>query len=37
MGFASLQIGDLDRAADALQEALGKFREQGDDWGAATS
>ena len=35
VGFASLQLGDLDRAALALEEALGMFREQGDDWGAA--
>ena len=35
VGFASLQLGDLDRAAHALEEALGMFREQGNDWGAA--
>ena len=35
VGFASLQLGDLDWAALALEEALGMFRELGDDWGAA--
>jgi predicted ATPase/transcriptional regulator with XRE-family HTH domain len=35
VGFASLQLGDLDRANLALEEALRAFREQGDDWGAA--
>ena len=35
VGFASLQLGDLDRAAHALEVALGMFREQGNDWGAA--
>jgi len=34
-GFASLQLGDLDRATRALEEALRMFREQEDDWGAA--
>ncbi len=35
VGFASLQLGDLDGATLALEEALRMFREQGDDWGAA--
>jgi len=35
VGFASLQLGDLDRATRALEDALLMFREQEDDWGAA--
>ena len=35
VGFAALQLGDLDRATEALEEALRLFRERGDDWGAA--
>ena len=35
MGFAALQLGELERAARVLDEALEMFREQGDDWGAA--
>jgi non-specific serine/threonine protein kinase len=34
-GFASLQLGDLDRAVDALDVALRAFRGLDDDWGAA--
>ena len=35
MGFAALQLGELDRATRVLDEALEMFREQGDDWGSA--
>jgi predicted ATPase/transcriptional regulator with XRE-family HTH domain len=35
MGFASLQLGELERATRVLDEALEIFREQGDDWGSA--
>jgi len=35
VGFASLQLGDLDRTALALEEARRMLREQGNDWGAA--
>jgi tetratricopeptide (TPR) repeat protein len=35
MGFAALQLGELDRATRILEEALEMFREQGDEWGAA--
>jgi predicted ATPase/DNA-binding XRE family transcriptional regulator len=35
MGFAALQLGELDRATQILEESLGIFREQGDAWAAA--
>ena len=35
IGFASLQLGDLDRADEALEEALRLFREEGDEWAMA--
>lgn len=35
VGFAPLQLGDLDRTALALEEARRMLREQGNDWGAA--
>jgi predicted ATPase len=35
MGFAALQLNELDRAARALQEALEGLREHEDAWGSA--
>jgi predicted ATPase/Tfp pilus assembly protein PilF len=35
VGFASLQLGDLDRATRVLDEALEIFREHGDAWASA--
>jgi predicted ATPase/transcriptional regulator with XRE-family HTH domain len=35
MGFAAVELGDLDRAARVLEIALAMDRERGDAWGAA--
>ena len=35
LGFAAVQLSDLDRAARVLEESLELFREQGDTWGSA--
>ena len=35
IGFATLQLGDLDRATRTFGEALRMVREQGDEWNAA--
>lgn len=35
IGFATLQLGDLDRATRTFEEALRMVREQGDTWNAA--
>ncbi|MDQ4043485.1 MAG: tetratricopeptide repeat protein [Actinomycetota bacterium] len=35
MGFAALQLDELDRATRVLNESLEIYREYGDDWGAA--
>jgi tetratricopeptide (TPR) repeat protein len=35
MGFAALQLDELERATRVLDKALEMFREQGDDWGSA--
>jgi tetratricopeptide (TPR) repeat protein len=35
MGFATVQLGELDRATQVLEKSLELFREQEDAWGAA--
>ena len=35
LGFSVLQLGELDRAIQVLEEALEIFRELGDEWASA--
>src|SRR4028119_1733244 len=35
MGFATLMLGEFDRATQLLEEALQIFRELGDEWGSS--